>query len=100
MGVFINSTAIHMDPKHYPNPKIFNPENFRKEIKAERHPMTFFGFGLGPRSCIAQRFALLEMKVSIVAVLHKFNLVRNSKTEENPKLSQRGEAINGLHISV
>ena len=37
-GVWINGVAVHMDPKHYETPQVFNPEHFSKEAKAKRHP--------------------------------------------------------------
>ena len=37
-GVWINGVAVHMNPKYYENPESFNPENFSKEAKANRHP--------------------------------------------------------------
>ena len=36
--VFVNSPGIHSDPKYYPNPTVFNPDNFSKEAKASRSP--------------------------------------------------------------
>ena len=36
--VWFNIYAIHMDPKNYSEPHIFNPDNFSKEAKANRHP--------------------------------------------------------------
>ena len=36
--VWINVVAVHMDPKHYPNPYVWNPDQFSKEAKAKRHP--------------------------------------------------------------
>ena len=36
--VFINSPGIHSDPKYFPNPSVFNPDNFSKEAKASRSP--------------------------------------------------------------
>ena len=35
--VSINIAAVHMDPKHYETPEIFNPDHFSKEAKAKRH---------------------------------------------------------------
>lgn len=36
--VWVNIPAIHMDPKHYKKPKVYDPEHFSKEAKAERNP--------------------------------------------------------------
>ena len=36
--VWINAAAMHSNPKHYANPKCFDPEHFSKEAKATRHP--------------------------------------------------------------
>ena len=36
--VLINVAGFHSDPKYYPNPEAFNPENFSKEAKEKRHP--------------------------------------------------------------
>ena len=36
--VWINSISVHMDPKHYETPEVFNPDHFSKEAKANRHP--------------------------------------------------------------
>ena len=36
--VWINASGTHMDSRHYPNPTIFNPDNFSKENKINRHP--------------------------------------------------------------
>ena len=43
--LYINVTGIHYDEKFYPNPTEFNPENFSKESKAARSPLTFLSFG-------------------------------------------------------
>ena len=36
--VWINVVGVHMDPKHYPNPHVWNPDHFTKEAKTKRHP--------------------------------------------------------------
>ena len=36
--IIINVSGIHSDPKYYPNPTEFNPENFSKESKSQRSP--------------------------------------------------------------
>ena len=36
--VIVNAPGIHSDPKYFPNPTIFNPDNFSREAKASRSP--------------------------------------------------------------
>ena len=40
--IHINVIGIHHDPKHYPDPLKFNPENFNKENRAKRSPYVFY----------------------------------------------------------
>ena len=79
----INAVGIAHDPKYFSNPETFDPENFMKERKAERDPLTFMGFNQGPRSCIAMRFALLEMKICLSHLLMNFNFLSCEKTKRH-----------------
>jgi len=99
----INVSGIHSDPKFYPNPEQFNPENFSKEAKSSRSPYTFLGFGQGPRACIGMRFALLEAKIGLAATVRHFTFLRCDKTVEKPELdptSTLGYVKNGLWVKM
>merc|ERR1712213_287145 len=101
--VFINSLGIHSDPEYFPNPSVFNPDNFSKEAKASRSPYTFLGFGQGPRACIGMRFAMLETKVALLKVFRQFSFERVGRTVEQATTdpgSQLGYAKEGLYVRV
>ena len=52
--IFIPIYGLHHDPKYFPDPEVFNPENFNEEIKAKRPNNSYLPFGDGPRSCIGK----------------------------------------------
>ncbi|KAF5288525.1 hypothetical protein FQA39_LY15393 [Lamprigera yunnana] len=79
--IWISIGAFHKDEKYFPNPKKFDPERFSAENKRNINPNAYIPFGIGPRSCIGSRFALIEMKTIIVEILKNFEIVPNSKTE-------------------
>lgn len=82
--VVINPWLFHHDPDAWPEVDKFDPERHRGPAKESRHPYQFLAFGAGPRQCIAKRFVLLEVKLTLVKLLRKFKFVRGSDTPEKP----------------
>lgn len=70
--------GLHMDPKYFPNPKKFDPERFL--AKNLKNTAPYFPFGLGPRMCIAYRFALMLMKTFTFRLLLDFEIVPTKRT--------------------
>merc|ERR1712110_362577 len=51
----------------------YQPERFLKENADQIIPYTYRPFGGGPRVCIGQRFAIIEIKIAVAKMLSKFN---------------------------
>lgn len=79
MDVMIPICGIHMDPELYENPEKFDPERFYGK-KINIADLTNLAFGLGPRMCIGNRFAILEIKTLLVHLLSKCQLEPCEKT--------------------
>lgn len=86
--------GLHYDPKYYAEPRKFNPDRFYGDAsKHLTNSGAFLAFGMGPRMCIGNRFAMLEAKVLLFQIFAKCNLVPCSKTTIPMKLSKKGFAM-------
>ncbi|XP_011638707.1 cytochrome P450 9e2-like [Pogonomyrmex barbatus] len=74
--------SLQRDPTYFPNPEKFDPERFSDENKDKIVPYSYLPFGLGPRKCIGNRFALMETKILLAHLLQKFTLKTTPKTVE------------------
>lgn len=70
--------AIQHDPNFYTNPEEFDPDRYVNDGKSIAS--TLLSFGLGPRMCIGNRFALLETKALLFYLFASCNLKPCSKT--------------------
>ncbi|XP_051157202.1 cytochrome P450 9e2-like [Leptopilina boulardi] len=90
--IWIPIQGLHHDPKYFPDPEKFDPERFSDENKDKIHPYAYLPFGVGPRKCIANRFALMETKLLFVYILQNFILEKSAKTK-HPIEFQKGFTI-------
>lgn len=72
-SVFMSVYELHRNPNIWENPLVFNPENFSSENVKNRGKYNYLPFGAGPRLCIGQQFALMEMQLILASIVKRFD---------------------------
>lgn len=66
--------GLHHQEESWEDPEAFRPERFNPENRKNRHPFSFMPFGGGPRLCIGNNFAIMEIQLVLAAILKRFQL--------------------------
>ncbi|XP_006974087.1 cytochrome P450 2J4-like isoform X1 [Peromyscus maniculatus bairdii] len=66
-----NLTALHMDPKEWATPDIFNPEHFLENGQFKKRE-SFLPFSMGKRACPGEQLARSELFIFFTALVQKF----------------------------
>lgn len=70
IGMYVYGTHRHADI--WDNPDRFEPNRFCKKEMANLHGYAFYPFGGGPRLCIGNHFAMLEMQMALGGLMTNF----------------------------
>lgn len=65
---------IHMDHRYWPKPHKFDPERFLGENVASRASIAYQPFGVGPRSCIGERLAILAVMYTVARMVQNYRM--------------------------
>lgn len=74
--VLVNMWAIHHDPQNWDKPDLFNPDRFLGERGQRVNPPCFMPFGAGPRVCVGESLARLELLLFLSSLLQRMSFRR------------------------
>merc|ERR1712203_493626 len=86
MSISIPVFVIHHDPSIWSEPETFRPERFLKDEESSIQACSWLPFGGGPRQCIGERFAMVEMKIAMRSF---FELQHRSKRKDEAGTQKR-----------
>jgi cytochrome P450 len=83
--------VMHRNPRLFPDPERFDPERFDKARAKERPKHAYLPFGGGPRTCIGNAFAMMEMQIvlAMMAQSFRFEVQPGFELELEPSVTLR-----------
>lgn len=82
--IYISPYLLHRTPEFWPDPDTFDPDRFAKDRLTAENQAAFIPFSLGPRRCIGEHFAMLEMRIHLALLAQRFQM--RLTTDESPTL--------------
>ncbi|KAJ9705545.1 hypothetical protein PVL29_003547 [Vitis rotundifolia] len=94
--------TLHTDPENWgPDALNFNPERFTNGITgACKLPHLYMPFGVGPRVCLGQNLAMVELKILISLILSNFSFSLSPNYKHSVALRLLIEPENGVNLLV
>ena len=72
--IYISPYLIQRHPAFWEAPDRFNPDRFGPDESRTRHPMTMLPFSAGPRKCIGESLARIEMQIHLMTIAKHLRL--------------------------
>jgi len=77
--VYISPFLLQRHPRLWQNPQLFDPDRFAGdppalEESADPHRLAMCPFGAGPRNCIGEFFARVEMQIHLLTIARELRL--------------------------
>lgn len=99
-NMLICAYAMHRDERRWENANEFNPDRFEKEKMKDVDKFGYLPFGGGPRICIGNNFALMEMQIAVSMMVQKFKFEKEPSfnLELDPLVTLRPK--NGVNLKL
>lgn len=91
--IFISPYYLHRHPGFWTNAEQFDPERFTEANSKEQHKQAYIPFSAGPRRCIGDFFATVEMQMHVGLMARHFRLeyVEQPPLELAPEINMRNK---------
>jgi len=99
--IFISPYYLHRNTDFWDQVEEYQPERFSVEAQKTQHKFSYIPFSAGPRRCIGDFFATVEMQihVGLMTQAFRFELVDNSAPELEANINMRAKNPIMLKIS-
>jgi len=95
--IYISPYYIQRHPNLWEAPDLFNPDRFGSDGLQDRHPLAMIPFSVGPRNCIGEHLARMEMQIHLMMIARSLRL---RYVENNPPALAAGVNLLSAHEFV
>ena len=64
--VYVSPYMIQRHPDLWKQPDLFDPDRFEASQVSQRHPLAMMAFSAGPRNCIGEHLARMELQTHVL----------------------------------
>lgn len=99
--VLVSPYLVQRHPAFWDDPDRYDPDRFLPDAVAARNRFAYLPFGLGPRACIGEHLALIEMHCHAIILARRFSLalVPGQVIEIEPQVNLRTRAPVHMHVT-
>ncbi len=72
--VLMSPYIMHRNSLYFERPENFEPDRWQKHPRTSLPKLCYFPFGAGPRVCIGEHFAWMEMMIGLGTILRNYKL--------------------------
>jgi len=95
-NIFYSAYMLQRNPAYWTYANRFMPERFASENQATLPLQAFIPFGAGPRKCIGDRFALMEIKIILIRLLQNYHWELKAGFQPKPAFLGTLQAQEGM----
>jgi cytochrome P450 len=92
--------AVHRDPRFWTDPEAFRPERWGTDAVKELPRFAYFPFGGGPRLCIGNLFAMMEMVLVLATLGRRFRCAIDPAADIRPEATFTLRPVRGVPATI
>ena len=96
--VMVNIYGLHHHETYWSHPRQFDPERFSAQNEAQIAKFTYLPFGNGPRKCIGEPLARLEMQLIVATIAQRFRFRLDSTQQAKLVAKFTLRAADGIYL--
>jgi cytochrome P450 len=84
--VVVSPFVTHRLKRLWSRPEVFDPSRFARQLSVKDLP-GYFPFGYGPRRCVGEHFAMMQMSLTLAMIARAFRLVAQPGQSVEPRVA-------------